>query len=1613
MYKKPCFLTFSVLLASLSTSAFATIPTVHNTDAAYYSNNTNGNTNDGFTIGLTSVGDMAAFSSTNSGFVNGLARETNISISEHTWTFTADNTDLATFDLDQIRAFDFGSTRTMNVVINASNGAQETFMVGSSSLSNVVSLDTTAGRFDNITQFSVSLSFQGSNDSVNAVLSGFTISDIRALVSNTPPTITSVPASVTVTEDVATSIDLSASTFADAENNTITATLTAASGTLATASGNGTAAGVTVSGSGTAALVLAGSPANLNTFLDTTTNVSYTTALNNTTATSITISGGDGNGGNLTTTPGITVNITAVNDAPTITGTPAMVTVTEDVATDVDLSASTFADVDGDTLTITLTAASGTLATASGNGTSGGVTASGSGTASLILAGSPANLNTFLDTTTNVTYTTALNNTTATSITITGNDGNSGDLTTNPGITVNITPANDAPTITGTPATVTVAEDVATSIDLSTSTFADIDGDALTITLTAASGTLAAASGNGTSGGVTVSDSGTAALVLAGSPANLNTFLDTTTNVSYTTALNNTTATSITISGNDGNGGNLTTNPGITVNITPANDAPTITGTPAMVTVTEDIATDIDLSASTFADVDGDTLTITLTAASGTLATASGNGTAAGVTVSGSGTAGLILAGSPANLNTFLDTTTNVAYTTALNNTAATSITITGNDGNSGDLTTNPGITVNITPANDAPTITGTPATVMVIENVATTINLSATTFADIDGDALTITLTAASGTLAAASGNGTSGGVTVSGSGTAGLILAGSPANLNTFLDTTSNVSYTTALNNTTATSITISGNDGNGGNLTTTPSITVNIAPADRDAPVLPADTTLTVTATPNGVAINWNAATDANPVTYTVTVTDTITNSIQTLSVSATSATFSDLVPGHSHTISVVVADTQNNRSNYTSTTFRTLSAVDVDNDGLADSLQSADSSATDSDADGISDDVETFIGNGADVTQTTDTNNNGIPDVVEVGIGLNPAISNHSTVSVGDSRPVISLSTPVNVISTAVFTAVPAATASNSNGSTSATLTVPASAYFRTGRCTGTVLPANFASACQAVRRDNNNNLLLLAGAHSLWWIAVDSNGNWPLGGGATQVINVIPRVSFNSENITTSTNGTASVVLTLNGNPVDRTSTLTVPYRITANSTGNSTNTVSSTGTFSFAPNQLSSRINLAIGANTGSITLQVNNSAAVFVQNDNNINPVIERVTSGANSTQTINVISDNIAPQTELTVTSTINNSSKAVSSVVAGSTITINANATDTNGDTLTYDWSASTGIVVPNTNTPSVMATAPAQAGIAVVILSVSDSVATVRTQLQLRVLADPGLTNSSDRDNDGEDDMAEGLADDDGDRVPNFLERLDNNSQLLPIDTAESRFVTSEPGVSLRLGNIAFASAVTNSSAATGFNAAVTPQAQNASGSEILPADTVSRVGDIVDFEVLNLPVAGQQVNVVIPLSVPLPINPVYRKYLPIALTNSGRSGWVNFDTTTVNSNGATDALASTMSIGTSTCPDYDDASWQSNLVVGNNCLRLTITDGGPNDADNATNGQIADPGNVGSGSDTSSSSGGGGGGGAMTIIELTGLLTLLLLSLWLRFPCIKTRVSKKHVLKAWF
>ncbi|OJA03559.1 JDVT-CTERM domain-containing protein, partial [Bathymodiolus thermophilus thioautotrophic gill symbiont] len=133
------------------------------------------------------------------------------------------------------------------------------------------------------------------------------------------------------------------------------------------------------------------------------------------------------------------------------------------------------------------------------------------------------------------------------------------------------------------------------------------------------------------------------------------------------------------------------------------------------------------------------------------------------------------------------------------------------------------------------------------------------------------------------------------------------------------------------------------------------------------------------------------------------------------------------------------------------------------------------------------------------------------------------------------------------------------------------------------------------------------------------------------------------------------------------------------------------------------------------------------------------------------------------------------------------------------------------------------------------------------------------------------------------------------------------------------------------------------------------------DTLA-TGDIYDYIIEGLSATGNSTQVIIALATPIPANAVLRQY-------SLATGWRNF----VVGNNNIQSKANT----SNTC-DNTDGTWQTGLITGATCLKLTLKDGGENDADgNQANGviestvSIATP-VVGGNDDSSSNSSSGGG-----------------------------------------
>ncbi|PSB34445.1 Calx-beta domain-containing protein [Stenomitos frigidus] len=267
---------------------------------------------------------------------------------------------------------------------------------------------------------------------------------ISATAVNDAPTVTA-PSAIAITEDTTTVLTGISFADVDAGSGTMSAVLSVGAGSLSATAGSG----VTVLGSASPSITLNGTLTALNSFL--TNSLTYTPALNDvatqTLGVRINDGGNTGSGGALSSgVTNVALNVTAVNDAPTVTA-PTAIAVTEDITT--ALTGIAFADVDADSgiVTATLTVGAGTLAATAGSGVAVGGTAT-----NLTLGGTLAAINSFIAGN-SLTYTTAPNATATQTLGVSindgGNTGSGGALSsavTNVNLTV--TPVNDAPSFT-------------------------------------------------------------------------------------------------------------------------------------------------------------------------------------------------------------------------------------------------------------------------------------------------------------------------------------------------------------------------------------------------------------------------------------------------------------------------------------------------------------------------------------------------------------------------------------------------------------------------------------------------------------------------------------------------------------------------------------------------------------------------------------------------------------------------------------------------------------------------------------------------------------------------------------------------------------------------------------------------------------------------------------------------------------------------------------------------------------------------------------------------------------------------------------------------------------
>ena len=498
----------------------------------------------------------------------------------------------------------------------------------------------------------------------------------------------------------------------------------------------------------------------------------------------------------------------------------------------------------------------------------------------------------------------------------------------------------------------------------------------------------------------------------------------------------------------------------------------------------------------------------------------------------------------------------------------------------------------------------------------------------------------------------------------------------------------------------------------------------------------------------------------------------------------------------------------------------------------------------------------------------------------------------------------------------------------------------------------------------------------SGLHEITWTATDAAGN---ASHAVQYVTVLPQADFAIDQ-TVSEGSEVTVGVVLSG-PAPA-YPVVIPYRVSGS-----------------ADNPLDH------DATDGAVVIDRGvTGSAVFRTVDDGVNgeapntvvfemQAPENAVAGSNSRHVVTIIEENAAPLVELDVmqagvpTRTV---------YPYEGTVVVSATVQDPNpGDAHVYDWSLTDNRLVSDSGTDGLEFSldprylSAGQYSLSVTVTDNGVPLESVTVDIVLNVADTPPLLDGAeDRDGDGITDAREGTGDSDQDGVPDYLDSIDNPAVMQGITgVSDHHLLVADAGLRLRLG--------ANALAAGGGSAMIDLQ-DLASGS----ADGQTSLqfpGGLFDFVITGLSEHGQSVRVVLPQLVPLRNGAVYRKFIP-------GSGWRDFVTDAANridsAPGADGA-----------CPSPGDAAWRRGLHAGDNCIRLTIEDGGPNDTDGIANGVVRDPGGAGSApAAADNGAGGGGGGGGGCALGNAGAAVDPLWLLLLAIPaagCMRRRRSNNH------
>lgn len=447
-----------------------------------------------------------------------------------------------------------------------------------------------------------------------------------------------------------------------------------------------------------------------------------------------------------------------------------------------------------------------------------------------------------------------------------------------------------------------------------------------------------------------------------------------------------------------------------------------------------------------------------------------------------------------------------------------------------------------------------------------------------------------------------------------------------------------------------------------------------------------------------------------------------------------------------------------------------------------------------------------------------------------------------------------------------------------------------------------------------------------GRYVLTWSATDAAGNSAT---ETQIVDVLPLVSFGSRSAEVPEGGSVVVDVVLNGNAPE------YPVQVDLTVAGSA----SQGDDYS-----LSSTTIVIVDGVRG--TIQVDTVADAIADDQEDIVlsfAAMQGAVSGGVSARTIRIVEGNILPVVEIAA---IQNGQSRTDVVPTDGMVQLEAIVDDPNvADTHVFDWSQSDNALVPSEGFASRIFTfdvnglSPGLYRTEVVVTDSGDPGQPQSVERWLRVLAAaPVLDMTSDTDGDGLNDQAEGYGDVDLDGVPDWQDANDEG-HLLAARAGESNYLQTDSGLSLSLGSTAMASG----SDATVSLAEIELYGSNGGPALSASDPDYSYLTDALDFEISQLPQNGDSVRIVLPLSGTIPADASYRKYF-------ADIGWATFV------EDAIDRIASAPGTPDS-CPAPGNDQYVAGLAEGNRCVQLTIRDGGPNDADGIANRVVQDPGGV--------------------------------------------------------